>query len=113
MNDLETRLTDALQADTPPARDPLFRVELLVRLERARFRRRVARALVVVGLLAVLAAWNVRVIEGWVAAHNQRLWVPALAAIATLWAISVVMTRPRFRMAARAFGRLLYPYGSR
>ena len=109
MSDLETRLADALHADTPPARDPLFRVELLMRLERARFRRRVGRALVVVGVLAVLAALNVRVIDAWVGADNQRLWVVALAAVATLWAIPVVMTRPRLRMAARAFGRRLYP----
>ena len=109
MSDFETRLTAALQADPPPAGDPLFRLEVLVRLERARFRRRVGRALVVVGVLAVLAALNVRVIDDWVAADNQRLWVVALAAVATLWAVPVVMTRPRFRMAVRAFGRLLYP----
>jgi hypothetical protein len=51
----------------------------------------------------------VRLIDNWVAAANQRLWIAALAATATLWAIPVVMTRSRFRMAARAFGRLLYP----
>jgi hypothetical protein len=109
MNDLETRLTDALHADIPPARDPLFRVELLVRLERARFRRRVGRSLVVVGVFAVLAVLNVRVIDSWLAADDERLWIAGLAAAATLWVVPVVMTRPRFRMAARAFGRLLYP----
>ncbi len=109
MSDLETRLTDALHADTPPARDPLFRVELLMRLERARFRRRVERALVVVGVLAVLAALNVRVIDSWLAADNERVWVAALAAVAALWTLSLVLLKPRFRMAVRAFGRLLYP----
>ncbi|MGH9241681.1 MAG: hypothetical protein ACRD3G_26840 [Vicinamibacterales bacterium] len=109
MSDLETRLTDALHADTPPTRDPLFRVELLVRLERARFRRRVGRALVVVGVLAVLAALNVRVIDNWLAADNTRVWVAALAAVATLWALSLVLITPRFRIVARAVGRLLYP----
>ena len=34
MTDLETRLTAALHADAPPARDAMFRVEALVRLER-------------------------------------------------------------------------------
>ncbi len=109
MNDLETRLNDALHAGDPPARDPLFRVETLVRLERARFRRQVRRTLAVVGVLAVLAAVNVRLIDSWVAANDQRVWTAALAAAATLWTIPVVMTRPRFRMAVRAFGRLLYP----
>ena len=109
MSDLETRLTAALQSDVPPPHDPLFRVELLVRLERARFRRRVGRALVVVSVLAVLAVLNVRVIDSWLAADNQHLWVAALAAVAMLWVIPVVMTRPRFWIAARAFGRLLYP----
>ena len=108
MNDLERRLSAALHADRPPARDPRFRVEALVRLERARFRRQVRRTLVVAGLLAVFAAANVRVIDDWLAADNQRLWIAALAAAATLWAIPLVMTRP-LRMALRAFGRLLYP----
>ena len=109
MSDLETRLNAALHADEAPVRDPLFRVEVLVRLERARFRRRVGRTLAVVGVLAVIAALNVRVIDDWMAADNQRLWHAALAAAATLWAIPVVMTTPRFRMAVRAFGRMLYP----
>ena len=109
MNDLETRLSAALHADGPPARDPLFRVEALVRLERARFRRQVGRTLAVVGVLAVLAAANARVIDSWVSANNERVWIAALAAAATLWAIPIVMTRPRFRMAVRAVGRLLYP----
>ena len=109
MSDLETRLRAALHVDEAPVRDPLFRVETLVRLERARFRRRVRRALVVAGVLAVLAAVNVRVIDTWVAADNQRLWIAALAAAATLWTIPVVMSRPRFRIAVRAFTRLLYP----
>lgn len=109
MNDLETRLNDALHAGDPPARDPLFRVETLVRLERARFRRQVRRMLAVAGVLAVLAAVNVRVIDRWMAANNQGVWIAALAVAATLWTIPLVLTRPRFRMAVRAFGRLLYP----
>jgi hypothetical protein len=63
----------------------------------------------VAGVLAFLAAMNIRVVDNWVAADNQRLWIAALAAVATWWAIALVMTRPRFRMAVRAFGRLLYP----
>jgi hypothetical protein len=51
----------------------------------------------------------VRVIDNWVAADDRRLWIAALAAVATLWVIPAMMTSPRFRMAARAFGRMLYP----
>jgi hypothetical protein len=109
MSDLETRLNAALHADEPPARDPVFRVEVLVRLERARFRRRVGRAVAVAGVLAILAAMNVRVIDGWLGTNHQRLWIAALAAAATLWAIPVVMIEPRFRTVMRALGRWLYP----
>ena len=47
MTDLDARLTAALQADALPERDPLFRIEVLRRRERARFRRQL--------LLAILA----------------------------------------------------------
>jgi hypothetical protein len=109
MSDLETRLIAALHADAPPARDPVFRVEVLVRLERARFRRRVAGAVAAVGVLAILAAVNVRVLGDWMAADQQHFWIVALAAAAALWSIPVVMIEPRFRRVVRAFGRWLYP----
>ena len=109
MSDLETRLSAALHADDVSARDPLFRVEALVRLERARFRRRVRGMLAVAGVLAVLAAVNVRVIDNWLAADDRPLWIAALAAAAMLWTIPVVMATPRLRMAVGALGRMLYP----
>ena len=56
MSDLETRLTSALNADAPPAHDPVFRVEVLVRLERERFRREMLRALL--GLTIVPAVFR-------------------------------------------------------
>jgi hypothetical protein len=108
MNDLETRLTAALHADAPPARDPVFRVEVLMRLERARFRRRLGRTLVVAGVLAVLAAMNAPAIDAWMAADSQRLWVVSLAAAAMLWGV-LVISEPRFRTVVRVFGRWLYP----
>ncbi len=109
MNNVETRLTAALHEDVPPARDPLFRVEVLVRLERARFRRRVGRALIAMAVLALLAAANVRAIDDWFTADGQRLWIVALATAAALWTIPFLMIKPQFRTAARALGRLLYP----
>ena len=108
MSDLETRLTEALHADAPAARDPMFRVEVLVRLERARFRRRLARMLFVVAVLTVLAAINAPVIDAWMAAASQRLWSVALAAAATLGAV-LLLIDPRFRTVVRLFGRWLYP----
>jgi hypothetical protein len=41
----EARLVELLRSDLPPARDPLFRLDTLVRLERRRFRRQLAVAL--------------------------------------------------------------------
>ena len=41
----EARLVELLRGDLPPARDPLFRIDTLARLERRRFRRQLAVAL--------------------------------------------------------------------
>lgn len=109
MSDLETRLTAALHADVPPARDAVFRVEVLVRLERARFRRQMGRTAVVAMLLAFLAVLNLPVIDAWMTADGGRLWFVALAATAAFYAPFVWMIRPGFRTVARAVGRLLYP----
>ena len=54
MSDLETRLTSALNADAPPAHDPVFRVEVLARLELERFRRELLRALLGLRLVPAL-----------------------------------------------------------
>lgn len=109
MSDLETRLTTALHADVPPERDAVFRVEVLVRLERARFRRHVGRTVTVAVLLAVLAAANAPVIDAWMAAESQRLWIVALGAAAVPSVLSAVMFVPGIRTGARAVGRWLYP----
>ena len=108
MSDLETRLTAALQADGPPARDAVFRVEVLVRLERARFRRQVGRTVAVAAVLAVLVVVAAPAIAGWMAGDVQRLWIVMLTA-AALSALPGLMVAPRVRSAAAAIGRLLYP----
>ena len=41
----EARLVELLRGDLPPARDPLFRLDVLARRERRRFRRQLAVAL--------------------------------------------------------------------
>jgi hypothetical protein len=45
MTDIDERITAALRHDAPPLRDPLFRIQLLERAERQRFRRRTQQAL--------------------------------------------------------------------
>ena len=56
MTDLETRLDQALQADAPPARDPMFRIAVMERRERAALRRRLAAASALAFGAAIVAA---------------------------------------------------------
>ena len=109
MSDIETRLTAALQVDVPPARDAVFRVEVLVRLERARFRRHVWRTVTGATLLAVLAALSLPLIAPWAAGDGGRLGLVTLAAAAALCAPVVLMLRPRLQRATGVVSRLLYP----
>jgi len=44
MTNIDERITAALQHDAPPPRDPRFRIQLLERRERQRFRRRTQQA---------------------------------------------------------------------
>jgi hypothetical protein len=53
MADDEVRLVELLRGDLPPARDPLFRLDVLARRERQRFRRQLAMALTVGALSAL------------------------------------------------------------
>lgn len=111
MSDLDSRLSAALRADAPPARDVMFRVEALVRLERARFRRRVALTLAVASVVAVLAAVNAPAIDAWMAEDFRRLWIVAIGAAAALIAPAAlpVAAMPGVRMVVRACGRWFYP----
>ena len=45
MDDDDARLVQLLRGDLPPARDPLFRLDVLARRERRRFRRQLTVAL--------------------------------------------------------------------
>jgi hypothetical protein len=56
LSDLETRLDHALQADGAPARDPMFRIAIMLRRERSAFRRQVLAATALALGAAVLAA---------------------------------------------------------
>lgn len=109
MSDLETRLTSALNADAPPARDAVFRVEVLMRLERARFRRHVRRIVFTTTLLAVFAAVSAPAIDAWIAADDSRIGRLALGAAAAICVLPALLIVPRFRAALSTVGRLLYP----
>ncbi len=108
MSDLETRLTAALQAGAPPARDVRFRVDVLVRLEQARFRRRVGLSVLVAAVMAVLAAVIAPTLDEWAA--DVQLWTIALSGTVVLFALlAAQLAGPAgVRALVRTFGRWLY-----
>jgi hypothetical protein len=56
MTDIDARITAALQHDAPSPRDPLFRVSVLERRERQRFRRRTRQAIAGGATLTMVSA---------------------------------------------------------
>jgi hypothetical protein len=56
---IDERITAALQHDAPPPRDPLFRIHVLERAERQRFRRRTQQALAGAAAVVVVSAVTV------------------------------------------------------
>ena len=111
MSDLDIRLKTALDADPPPARDAKFRVEVLLRIERARFKRRVVTTLAVAFAAAALVAVNAQAIEGWIATDIWRLGMVAATAVILMISLSGVpiAALPGLRGFARTLGRWLYP----
>ena len=59
MTNIDERITTALQHDAPPPRDPLFRIQLLERRERQRFRRRTQQALAGGAAVLIVSALTV------------------------------------------------------
>lgn len=110
MSDLDARLAAALRADSPPARDAMFRVEALVRLERMRFRRRLIFAVTTVSLTTLLAVVAAPVIAAWMAEDAQRLWIVALAAAAAMVALAMVpvAASPAVRAVVSTVDRWMY-----
>lgn|SRR5678815_5789328 len=107
MNDLESKLTELFNADAPPARDAKFRVEVLLRIERARFKRRVIRTLAVAVVAVALVALNAQAIEAWISMDIWRLAIVALGAGAAIYSLSGVPfdAIPGFRGFSRTIGR--------
>ena len=90
MTDLESRLNAALGADAPPTRDALFRLEVLVRRERARFRRQLTLTVAAALAVAILVALNARAIAVWAGAGPERLAI--LAVLATGAVVALIGT---------------------
>jgi hypothetical protein len=63
MTDLEIRLDEALKADAPPPRDPMFRIAVMVRRERAVLRRRRLAGCGLALGAAILAALAVELLQ--------------------------------------------------
>jgi hypothetical protein len=111
MSDPDVRLKAALHADAPPVRDAKFRVEVLLRIERARFKRRVVMTLAVAFAAAALVAVNAQTLEAWIATDIGRVGIVAGAAIIIMLSLSGVpiAALPGFRGITRTLGRWLYP----
>jgi len=111
MSDFDSRLTDALNAAPPPAKDPWFRLEVLLRIERARFKRRVLLSLVVATAAAVLVAFIAPSIDAWIATDIWHLGIVAISAVAVIFFLSGVPVDavPGLGIFARACRRWLFP----
>lgn len=107
MSDVDARLAAALGADAPPERDALFRLDVLARIERARFRRRIVRASAIALVAAVLIAVNARAIDAWIASDARHAWIVATASLVALLALPGMPTAamPGVRTVVKAFGR--------
>ena len=100
MSDLDTRLDQALKADAPAPRDPMFRIEVLLRRERAAFRRRLLTAGAMVLGIAILAALGLGAIGDWVRPGPEQTQIVMAAAVVLATALGVADTgcrRPRRR----------------
>ena len=107
MGDLDTRLAAALGADAPPERDALFRLDVLARIERARFLRRILRTTAVALIAAMLVALNAQTIDTWIASDPWRGWVIGAAALVAMLALPGTPTAamPGVRAVVQVFGR--------
>lgn len=92
-------------------RDAKFRIEVLVRIERARFKRRLIKAVAVAFTAAAVVAVNAQAIAAWVATDIWRLSIVAVGTVVAMFALSGVplVIVPGFRGLARTLGRLRFP----
>lgn len=104
MSDVDARLATALGADAPPERDALFRLDVIARLERARFRRRILWTTTIGVVAAMLVA---PAVDAWTAADARHGWIVGAAALAAMLALPGMPTTavPGVRTVVKAFGR--------
>jgi hypothetical protein len=86
----------------------MFRVQVLERLEQARFKRQVARTIVVAAVLGLGAAVNAPLIEGWSAAAGQHIGF-AFAAAAIVCVVPALLIKSSPANLVSGLGRWLYP----
>lgn len=95
MSELEHRLDQALKAGAPASRDPMFRIAVMARRERAAMRRRLGMAMAASAGVAVLAALAVSLCGDLLRPGPERLAILAVFAVvimAILATASAVMT---------------------
>ncbi len=103
MTDLESRLDEALKADGPPPRDPMFRIAVMVRRERAALRRRLLAGCGLAFGAAILAALGMQVLQVVPDAERLTAGVVAGAVLAALLAAPWLGGAPSLRgLLARA-----------
>jgi hypothetical protein len=82
MNDLDTRLEQALKAGDPAPRDPMFRIEVLLRRHRTVVRQRLLAAAVMALAAAIFAAVGFAALGEWAPPGPERLVAVAVAGAA-------------------------------
>ena len=96
MSDLEARLERALVADDPAPLDPMFRIEIMLRRERAMFRTRLLTGVAMALGAAILAMLGL-------GAAGQLAGVPRLAMIAAVGVVLTAFLAAAVLRAGRAF----------
>jgi hypothetical protein len=87
MTDLETRLDQALKADVPPARDPMFRIRVMERRTRDVLRRRLVACSALAFGAAILGALGAGVLQTLPGTN----WLGAAAAAAVVGALLLAL----------------------
>ncbi|MEI9891411.1 MAG: hypothetical protein WDN45_13560 [Caulobacteraceae bacterium] len=94
MSDIQTRLDTALQADAPQARDPMFRVALMMRREQMALRRRILTGMALALGAAILAAFGVMALDQMVPDGPWLLTATAAVGVA----VTAVLAAPHMQM---------------
>ena len=83
MTDLETRLVQALKADVPQARDPMFRIQVMERRGQAALRRRLLAGCGLALGVAILGALGLAVTQALLDGTARLAAIAAIGAVLT------------------------------